>query len=50
MATAGLNIQATAHVKITKLDENDKVIEVCEHNTQLTREEAERLWLSQQQA
>lgn len=46
----GLNLKATAKIKITKLDESGKVIGVEEHEVDLTREEAEALWHSQQQA
>lgn len=45
----GLSLRATAKVKLTKLDEHGKVIGVEEHEVDLTREEAEALWLSQQQ-
>jgi hypothetical protein len=46
----GLKLRATARVKLTKLDENGKVIEVTEQEVELTKEEAEALWHSQQQA
>lgn len=46
----GLNLKATAKVKLTKLDEHGKVIGVEEHEVELTREEAEAIWHSQQQA
>ena len=46
----GLKLRATARVKLTKLDENGKVIEVTEQEDELTKEEAEALWHSQQQA
>lgn len=45
----GLNIKAIANVKLTKLDELGNVIETKQHEVNLTREEAEALWLSQQQ-
>ena len=45
----GLNLRATAKVKITKQDENGNVIGIEEHEVELTREEAEALWHSQQQ-
>lgn len=45
----GLNITAKAKVKLTKLDEDGKVIGIEEHEVDLTREEAEALWHSQQQ-
>lgn len=43
-------LKATAIVKITKLDGNGNVIGVEEHTVNLTEEEAEKLWHSQQQA
>lgn len=46
----GLKLRAVARVKLTKLDENGKVIEVTEQEVELTKEEAEALWHSQQQA
>lgn len=46
----GLRLTAKATVKLTKLDENGNVIEVVEQEVNLTREEAEALWHSQQQA
>lgn len=45
----GLNIKATAKVKITKLDDKGLVVGVEEHEVTLTEEEAEALWQSQQQ-
>ena len=50
MANEGLQLKATARVKLTKLDENGNVIGVDEQEIDLTKEEAEALWLSQQQA
>lgn len=50
MANEGLQLRATARVKLTKLDENGKLIGVEEHEVELTKEEAEALWRSQQQA
>ena len=44
-----LHLKATARVKITKQDEHGNVIGVEEHTVELTREEAEALWHSQQQ-
>ena len=44
-----LNLAAKAKVKLTKLDEAGNVIETYEHEVDLTREEAEALWHSQQQ-
>lgn len=44
-----LNIKATAHVKLTKIDDKGNEI-VEEHDVELTQEEAEELWHSQQQA
>ncbi len=46
----GLNITAKAKVKLVKLDENGNVIEIKESTINLTKEEAEALWHSQQQA
>ena len=50
MANEGLHIKATARVRLTKIDDAGKVIGVEEHNVELTPEEAETLWHSQQQA
>lgn len=44
-----LQIRASARVKLTKLDDAGNVIGVEEQIVQLTDEEAEALWLSQQQ-
>lgn len=49
MAAEGLNLTAQAKVKLTKLDEAGNVIEVEEHNVELTEQEVKQLWLSQQQ-
>lgn len=46
----GLNLKATARVTLTKLDENGSVVGTEEHEVELTKEEAEALWHSQQQA
>ena len=46
----GLKLTAKAVVKLTKLDENGKVIDVIEQEVNLTEEEAKALWHSQQQA
>lgn len=45
----GLQLKATAHVKLTKVDENGNVIGIEEHDVKLTEEEAKNLWLLQQQ-
>lgn len=45
----GLKLTAKAVVKITKLDDNGQVVGSQEHEVNLTKEEAEALWLSQQQ-
>lgn len=50
MANEGLPIKATARVRLTKIDDTGKVIGVEEHDVELTPEEAETLWHSQQQA
>ena len=42
----GLQLKATAKVKLTKLDENGVVIGVEEREVDLTKEEAESLWHS----
>lgn len=47
--TEGLNLKATAHVKITKLDEAGNVCEVIEKDVELTQKEAEEVWRLQQQ-
>ena len=46
----GLNLNATAKVLLTKLDENGNVIGVEEKCIDLTKEEAETLWHSLTQA
>ena len=46
----GLNLKATAKVKLIKYDENGNVIDVTEREIELTEEEAKELWHSQQQA
>lgn len=45
----GLNLKASAKVKVTKKDQHGNVIGVEEHEVDLTKEEAEALWQSQQQ-
>lgn len=45
----GLQLKATAHVKLTKVDENGNVIGIEEHDVELTEEEAKNLWHLQQQ-
>jgi hypothetical protein len=45
----GLQLKATAHVKISKYDEDGALIGVEEHDVELTEKEAEALWHSQQQ-
>lgn len=45
----GLNLKATAKVKLTKIDEAGQIVGVEEHQVDLTEKEAEALWLSQQQ-
>ena len=47
--TSDLQLQAVAHVKLTKLDDKGNIIEVVENTVELTEEEAEALWHSQQQ-
>lgn len=44
----GLSITASAKFKLTKLDEHGNVIGIEEKEIDLTREEAESLWHSQQ--
>lgn len=46
----GLNINATAKVKIVKQDNSGNIIGIEEHETTLTEEEAKSLWDLQQQA
>lgn len=48
MAIEGLNVTAKAHVKLVKLDESGKIISTTEQDIDLSREEAESLWRSQQ--
>lgn len=50
MSKEGLQLRATATVKLTKLDDKGNVVGVDEHIVELTKEEAESLWHSQQQA
>lgn len=50
MAQEGLHLNATARVKLTKLDEDGNVIGVEERDINLTEEEALAIWHSQQQA
>ena len=49
MASEGLQLKAKAKVKLTKYDENGNVIDVEEHEVELTKEEVEALWHSQRQ-
>lgn len=42
----GLTLKATAAVLLTKYDEHGNVIEVVEHEVDLTKEEADALWHS----
>lgn len=42
-------LKATARVKLIKKDADGNVIEVVENTVELTEEEVEALWLSQQQ-
>lgn len=49
MANEGLQLKATASVRVTKLDEAGNVIGFETHEVELTREEAQALWLSQKQ-
>lgn len=48
MNNEGLRLTAKAHVKLTKLDESGNIISVEEREVNLTDEEAEALWHSQQ--
>ena len=50
MANEGLQLRAKAKVKLSKYDEDGHLIGVEEHEVELTKEEAEALWHSQQQA
>lgn len=50
MSNTNLSLKATARVKLTKLDANGNVVDINEHEVNLTKEEAEALWHSQQQA
>lgn len=45
----GLTMRATARVTIKKYDENGALIGIEESEVDLTKEEAEALWRSQQQ-
>lgn len=44
-----LHLKATAHVTITKLDEQGNVVGTEVHDVELTKEEAEALWHLRQQ-
>lgn len=46
----GLQLKATARVKLTKLDNDGNIVAVEEHEIQLTEQEVEAIWQSQQQA
>ena len=46
---SNLKLRATARVKLTKLDENNNIIGVEEHDVELTEQEAKELWHLQQQ-
>lgn len=50
MANEGLQLKATATVRLTKLDDVGNIIDTEEHIVDLTEEEANALWHSQQQA
>lgn len=45
--TSDLQLQAVAHVKLTKLDDKGNIIDVTEQDVVLTEKEAKELWLSQ---
>lgn len=45
-----LELKAVAKVRLTKTDEFGNIIGVEEHTVDLTKEEAEEVWRSQQQA
>lgn len=45
----GLQLKATATVKLTKLDENGNTIGVEEREVNLTEEEAKEIWHLQRQ-
>lgn len=49
MAIEGLSLNATARVKLTKLDDSGNVICAEEHEVVLSGEEAKSLWDLQQQ-
>lgn len=44
-----ISLKATAKVKLTKLDEYGNVVDIEEHEVNLTEEEVKSLWHSQQQ-
>lgn len=44
----GLQLKATARVKLTKKDSDGNIIDITEREVNLTEEEAKRLWDSQQ--
>lgn len=46
----GIQLTAKANVKLTKLDDKGNIVDTIEQEVDLTREEAEALWHSQQQA
>lgn len=45
----GMRLKATAHVRLSKFDENGRQIEVIEQDIELTEEEAKSICQSQQQ-
>lgn len=47
--TEGLNVEAKARVKLTKLDEHGNKIGYEEHEVSLNKEEAMELWRLHQQ-
>lgn len=49
MNNENLQLKAKAKVKLTKIDEHNNIIGYEEHEVDLSGEEAEALWLLQQQ-
>lgn len=50
MANEGLQLKATATVKLLKYDDKGNLIGSEKHTVELTKEEAQAIWHSQQQA
>ena len=49
MATEGVQLKATARVKLSKFDEHGNLVGAEEHEIELTKEEADSIWHLQMQ-